>query len=102
MSDNIYPKGMYVKEPRQGAPEFVKGSISIKVADLHEWLNTNQGLANDAGYINFDILSGKDGWYTKVNTYKPKSEMSSTPPKKEYYSKDGGEDTFVPVEEVPF
>ena len=101
MSDNIYPKGMYVNEPRISAPEFVKGTISIKVADLHEWLNTNQGLANDAGYINFDILSGEKGWYTKVNTFKPKSEMSEQPPKKEYYSKAGGGD-IKQTEDLPF
>ena len=92
---NIYPKGMYVKEPRESAPEFVKGSISVKVADLHEWLLANQELANDAGYINFDILSGDKGWYTKVNDFKPKQQNHPIP-------ENHGVDNNVDTSDVPF
>jgi len=104
MSENIYPKGLYVNKPHSSAPDFVKGKISIKVADLHEWLNNNQGLANDKGYINLAILDGKEDWYCKVDNYKPK-EQKQTPPDPEYYSPEGGDvdDTFVVEDDsIPF
>ena len=102
MSDKIYPKGLFVNAPRENAPEFVMGSISIKVADLHEWLNINQGLANDSGYINLDILEGRENWYCTVNTWKPK-QKNDPAPRKEYYTPDGGDDIpEIDNSDVPF
>lgn len=54
---------------RDNAPAFVFGSFGYKYSDLKEFVN-------EKGYINFDILSSKDGenYYVKVNDYKPKNE----------------------------
>lgn len=54
---------------RDNAPAFVFGSFGYKYSDLKEFVN-------DKGYINFDILSSKDGenYYVKVNDFKPKNE----------------------------
>ena len=63
-----YPKGIYFNQPRENAPEFVKGSISIKKADLLIWLNAEA--PNDKGYINLDVLEGREGTpYLTVNEY---------------------------------
>ena len=48
---------------RKNAPDFVFGSFGYKLDDLKEYVN-------DKGYINFDILSGKEGgYYVKVSDY---------------------------------
>ena len=40
MSNDIeFVNGLIVKAPHQNAPDFVKAAISIKVADLTEWLS---------------------------------------------------------------
>ena len=98
MSEKIYPKGLYVNKPREGSPDFVKGRMSIKVADLHEWLNANQGLANDKGYINLDILNGKEDYYCVVNTYKPKQQNNPNP-REEYYTP---KEPVVDDDSIPF
>lgn len=48
---------------RQGAPDFVIGSFGFKLEEIEQYQNTK-------GYVNFDILKGKeDGIYIKVSEY---------------------------------
>lgn len=59
---------------RENAPDFVFGSFGYKLEDLKPFVN-------DKGYINFDILAGKEGgYYVKVNDYgiKPSVTKSDT------------------------
>ena len=66
-----YPKGIYFDKPHEKAPDFVIGKISIKKEAMLEWLNEAE--ANEKGYINLDVLNGKeDKPYVKINDYKPK------------------------------
>ena len=67
MADIEFVDGLMVKAPRDGAPDFVKGSISIKRVDLGNWLRTK-----DDEWINIDIKVSKGGkWYAAVNDWKP-------------------------------
>ena len=71
MSDIEFVDGLMVKAPRDGAPEFVKGSISIKRADLGNWL---RGKTDE--WINIDIKESKGGkWYAAVNDWRPDAEQ---------------------------
>lgn len=72
MADEIeFPKGFIVKKPRDGAPDFVKASISIKREELIEWLSSK-----DSDWINLDVKEAKSGhWYSSVNTFKPRQEQ---------------------------
>ena len=66
--DPGFVDGLIVKAPRQGAPDFVKGSISIRTAELLEWL----GARKSEEWINVDIKESRGGkWYAQVNTWKP-------------------------------
>lgn len=48
---------------RENAPDFVVGSFGCKFGDLEPFVNGK-------GYINFDILKGKEGgMYVKINEY---------------------------------
>ena len=39
MDNNLeFPDGIIFKLPRENAPDFVKGSLSLKRADLIKWL----------------------------------------------------------------
>lgn len=71
MADDIeFVNGLIVKAPRDGAPDFVKCAISIKVADLSAWLATKED-----EWVNIDVKESRGGkWYASVNTYKPKDK----------------------------
>jgi len=67
-----YPKGLYMDKPREGAPSFVKGKLSIKYDEFVAWLGTQKEFVNEKGYMKFDLLkSDKDGkLYFTLDTYK--------------------------------
>ena len=66
--------GLIVKAPRDGAPDFVKMSISIKRADLGNWL---RGKTDE--WINIDVKESKGGkWYCAVNNWKPEQQSSGS------------------------
>lgn len=70
-------KGIYFDKPREGAPSFVKGRLSIKVTDAIEMLNQYK---NDKDYVNLDLLQSKDKTklYLTVNTWKPEAPSPRT------------------------
>jgi len=70
MADTIeFVNGLIVKAPRDGAPDFVKAAISIKVADLTSWLQER-----DDEWVNIDVKEARSGkWYAAVNSYNPKA-----------------------------
>jgi len=74
MSDKEFVDGLLVKAPRDNAPDFVKCSISIKRADLGNWLR-----AKNDEWINIDVKVGKSGkWYAEVNNWKPGNSAQPT------------------------
>jgi len=76
MDNNLeFPEGIIFKLPRNEAPDFVKGSISIKRADLIKWLNSKSD-----EWINLDLKVGKSGKaYAAINTWKPETTSKSLP-----------------------
>lgn len=74
-SEVIFGKGFIFKRPHDNAPDFVKGSMSVKVSEAIEFLKQYQ----DNDWVNLDLLASKDNTklYFKLNTFKPKTE---TPP----------------------
>lgn len=65
-----YPKGFYYKEPHENAPDFVKGSCSIKVKDFIDYLQS----INDE-FLNLDFkISKEQKPYAEVNTWKPEKK----------------------------
>lgn len=65
---NELAKGFYFDKPREGAPDFIKARISVKV---EEAIETLKKFKNDAGYVTLELLKKKDGsgHYLQVNTY---------------------------------
>lgn len=65
--DNKFVDGFFVKAPRAGAPDFVKGSVSLKREEFMRWVSSQEG-----EWINLDVKEGKSGkWYAQVNDWKP-------------------------------
>lgn len=67
MSDNKFVPGLLVKAPRDGAPEYVKAKISIKVSELKEFLSQQDG-----EWVNLDVKVSSGGkWYAAIDDWKP-------------------------------
>lgn len=78
MSEKIFAKGMRYELPHQSAPTWVRGKISVKVAEFIEFLEQHQ---NDKGWVNLDVLESKGGnWYIQLNTYQKEKRTEEAPP----------------------
>ena len=71
----LFVDGMSFFKPREGAPDFVKGSISIDAPRLGVFLKANKQHMSTSGYFNIDLKKSAAGkLYLELNTYKKKSE----------------------------
>ncbi len=75
MAEKTFPQGIFYKKPREGAPEFVRGSLSFKVDEAIEFLKKHE----NNGYVNIDMLLSKDkNIYLALNEWKkPAPETNS-------------------------
>lgn len=68
MADKDFPKGVYFNEKHENAPDFVLGTIAIKVDAID--LEQLAKYQNDKGYARIDIKKSKDGKvYGEFSTY---------------------------------
>lgn len=75
--DNQLADGFFFTEPRNGAPDYVLGTISLQMDNFTRWVETQE--LNEKGYIKIDILRSKGGkTYGKVNTWKPDKQQKDT------------------------
>ena len=89
--------GLFVNNPRENAPDFVKGSLSIQADKFIPYLKSK---ANAKGYVNIDLLESKDGnLYPKLNEWKPNAGNLEKP---EPIERAMREDEEIKIENIPF
>jgi hypothetical protein len=82
-NETIFASGFVFKRPHANAPQFVKGSLSLKSDEAIAFIQKH---TKPDGWINLDLLASKDNskLYFKLNTYKPeKKEDTAIPPDSE-------------------
>ena len=97
MSDPQYADGLYFRGPRDDAPDFVIGSMSIQKARFISWLNDQ--VSDDEGYVKLSVTKQKKDpskWSFKLNTWKSDSEPSQAPVSKEEPTTNVGDDDDLP------
>jgi len=78
MADKVYPKGIRVFKPREGAPDWVLGTVLVTPSELNEWLAANAQYLTDykgSPQLRCQLLKGKDGPYITVDTFKPEAKQ---------------------------
>lgn len=100
MSDKIFADGMFFKRPREGAPEYIKGSVSIKVADFIPFVEKY----TKEGWVNLDLKESKGSkLYFELNTWSKGQEKKV--PQSEMTNSDGSPIPFpndIDPNDVPF
>ena len=75
--DPVFADGFIFKRPREGAPDFVKGALSIKVGEAIAFLQKH----NNAGWVNLDLKNSQGGkLYLQLNDWKPTPKDNEQPP----------------------
>ena len=89
--------GLFVKNPRENAPDFVKGSLSILIDKFIPYLKSK---ANAKGYVNINLLISQDGnLYAKLNEWKPQAKEKEMKENEEVNIED---DPEINIENIPF
>jgi hypothetical protein len=95
--EKVFASGLIFKEPHENAPAFVKGSLSVKVADFTAFLQANE---TNSGWVNIDIKESQGGkLYCELNTYIPKAPNME--PQEEVPTIEYPQEEFNP-DDVPF
>ena len=72
-----FADGMIFKRPREGAADFVKGALSIKVGEAIAFLQKH----NSGGWVNLDLKNSQGGkLYLQLNDWKPPTQDTAQPP----------------------
>lgn len=79
MADKIFADGFRFDKPREGAPTFVKGRLSIKSPEAISFIKKYA----QGGWVNLDLKLSQGGkLYLELNTFK-KTESTLTEEQKE-------------------
>lgn len=73
----VFADGIVFTKKRDGAPDFVKGGVSVRVEQFYTWAKQH---VNQNGFVNLDLLKSREKGtlYFKLNTWKkdiPKPEF---------------------------
>ena len=94
MSDKIYPKGLRTFPPREGAPDFVKGTLIVTPRELIDFCKENEALLTDykgAKQLRCNMLQGDKGLYFQVDTWRPDNTSVDQPAPSVNTDDDGSE-----------
>jgi len=99
MADKTFPKGLIFKVPSDKAPDFVKGTISIKKGEFIDFLNTQEG-----DWVNIKLLTSREGKaYSELDTWKPgKRDTQTKPDNRETATESDNSNSDEPNSDLPF
>ena len=75
-TEKVFAQGLIAKR-RDGAPEFVTCSLSVKVDEFKEFLDTHA----DKGWVNLNVKKSQGGkYYAELDTWKPNAQANQDAP----------------------
>ena len=99
MSDKVFAEGFYFRIPRESAPDYIKGTVSVHAEKFSEFLNKHK---DDEGYVRLSIKESTKGTvYAELDTWKPTAKPQALKevdvrPKVEYPKND------INPDDIPF
>ena len=95
MDDKVFVDGMLAKKPDEGAPDFVKLKLSIKLDEFGPWVAARKKADPDSEWMNIEIKEGRSGkWYAELNTWKPSANQPARQPARQ--------PAPAPTEDIPW
>lgn len=79
--DDKFLKGIIIKAPKEGAPDFVKGSVSFKVDEFIQFLKDK----GKNGWLNAVLKTSQAGkLYIELDTWEPRQAQTENNPTPSY------------------
>jgi len=87
--DKVFVEGMMAKQPDDGAPDFVKLKLSLKLDEFGVWVASQKKADPELEWINIEVKEGRSGkWYAERNMWKPDAKQSARQPANNFKSDD--------------
>jgi hypothetical protein len=97
MQQKNFITGMRFSAPREKAPEWCKGTISVNIEEFVAYARANQ---DSRGWLNIDVKESKGGnLYCELNTYGRKKNEAPEIPITDPLPPDEDE---IQIEDIPF
>lgn len=81
MDDKVFVDGMMAKRPDDGAPDFVKLKLSLKLDEFGPWVAAQKAQDPSLEWLNIEIKEGRSGkWYAERNMWKPSGDQPARQP----------------------
>jgi hypothetical protein len=97
--EKVFVDGLIYKAPRENAPDFVRGSLSVKVDEFKKFLDTY----NEKDWVNIDMLKSKKGSiYFALNQWKPQDRGEDSTPAINKTKEEEHPTDEIKVENIPF
>ena len=79
--ETIYAEGLRFFNPRETAPEYVKGEVIVNLKEFFDFVSTQKEHYTEYQgnkQLKLNMLSGKSGMYFTVDTFKPTPKGAAT------------------------
>lgn len=97
MADKIFTNGLIFKAPHQKAPDYVKGTLSVKVEDFKAFLDEH----NKNGWVNISLKEAKSGkYYAELDTWEPGKAKKAPEDASEGSQEEQSEE--ISADDIPF
>lgn len=81
MDDKVFVDGMMAKQPDDGAPDFVKLKLSLKLDEFAAWVGAQKKADPSIEWLNIEVKEGRSGkWYAERNMWKPSTDQPARQP----------------------
>jgi len=81
MDDKVFVDGMMAKRPDDGAPDFVKLKLSLKLDEFGPWVAAQKAKDPSLEWLNIEVKEGRSGkWYAERNMWKPSGDQAARQP----------------------
>ena len=81
MDDKVFVDGMMAKQPDDGAPDFVKLKLSLKLDEFGAWVAAQKKADPSIEWLNIEVKEGRSGkWYAERNMWKPSTDQPARKP----------------------
>jgi hypothetical protein len=98
----VYPKGMFAKNPKENAPEYIITNLSFKVSEFDAFMREH----SKNGWVNITIKrkKGSDDHYPQLDEYERKTSGTIERSRQEINSilKPEPKDDFEDFNDIPF
>lgn len=79
--EKVFVDGMMAKRPDDGAPDFVKLKLSLKLDEFGPWVAAQKAKDPSLEWLNIEVKEGRSGkWYAERNMWKPSGDQPARQP----------------------